>query len=288
MKLPRVLHTPEEVRFFERDLRRRGHRLALVPTMGFLHEGHVSLMREGAARCDVVAATIFVNPTQFGPTEDLARYPRDLEGDLQRCGGAGVSVVYAPTPAAVYPPGYQTSVNVEQVSQGLCGDRRPGHFRGVATVVTKLLSLFRPDVALFGEKDWQQLQVIKALAKDLELGVSIVGLPTVREPDGLAMSSRNAYLSAEDRVRALSLSRALRAMQAAASDGQADVAALVDLGQQVLAEAQVRLDYLEVRHADSLAPLVTLSPGQTSRALVAGFLGTTRLIDNVPLTLKGS
>jgi pantoate--beta-alanine ligase len=278
-----LVKTPDEVRWFVKDLRRRGQTLALVPTMGFLHDGHLSLMREGRARCDVVAATIFVNPTQFGPNEDLSRYPRDAEGDLAKCGSAGALVVYSPEPETVYPKGYQTYVNVEQVSQGLCGDRRPGHFRGVATVVTKLLALFGPDVALFGEKDYQQLQVIKALTADLELGVQIVGMPTIREADGLAMSSRNTYLKGDDRTRALALSKGLFAMQAAAKAGERDVAKLLAVGSAPLTEAQVRVDYLEVRDAATLAPLTALEPGRPARALVAGFLGTTRLIDNLSL-----
>ncbi len=286
MTTPRVLETPDEVRWFVNDLRRRGQTLALVPTMGFLHDGHLSLMREGRARCDVVAATIFVNPTQFGPTEDLTRYPRDPVGDLAKCGSAGATVVYSPQPATVYPPGYQTYVNVEQVSQGLCGDRRPGHFRGVATVVTKLLALFRPNVALFGEKDYQQLQVIKTLARDLELGVEIVGMPTIRETDGLAMSSRNTYLSADDRARALSLSKGLFAMQAAAKAGEADVTKLVALGLAPLTAANVKVDYLEVRDAQTLEPLTTLTKERSARVLVAAFLGTTRLIDNLALTVS--
>lgn len=280
--LPRVLKTPQEVRWFVADLRRRGQTLALVPTMGFLHEGHLSLMREGGQRCDVVAATIFVNPTQFGPKEDLSRYPRDLSGDLAKCAEAGTSVVYAPEPEVVYPQGYQTYVNVEQVSQGLCGERRPGHFRGVATVVTKLLALFRPDVALFGEKDYQQLQVITALARDLELGVEIVGRPTIREADGLAMSSRNTYLSADERAHALALSKALFSMQAAATNGERRVAALVQLGLGAL-EGHARLDYLEIRDAVNLSSIDTLTSGVPARALVAAFVGTTRLIDNVAL-----
>lgn len=286
MTTPRVLKTPEEVRWFTADLRRRGQRLALVPTMGFLHDGHLSLMKEGGARCDVVATTIFVNPTQFGPNEDLSRYPRDLSGDLAKCGSAGAQVVYAPEPSVVYPPGFQTYVTVEQVSQGLCGERRPGHFRGVATVVTKLLALFRPDLALFGEKDYQQLQVIKALNRDLDLGVEIVGMPTVRERDGLAMSSRNTYLSPDDRQRALSLSKGLFAMQAAAN-GQAQVEALLALGRAPLDAAQVRLDYLEIRDAQTLTPVTRLEQGTPARALVAAFLGTTRLIDNLELSLQG-
>ncbi|MBN1205504.1 MAG: pantoate--beta-alanine ligase [Myxococcaceae bacterium] len=278
---PQLLRTVAEVSAWGAGLRRAGRRLALVPTMGFLHEGHLSLMREGRRHADVVAASIFVNPTQFGPKEDLARYPRDLEGDLARCAGAGVDVVFAPTePGAMYPPGYQTYVEVTEVSKGLCGDRRPGHFRGVATIVTQLLCLFRPEVALFGEKDYQQLQVIKALNRDLHLGVEILGMPTVREPDGLAMSSRNAYLSAEERKRALSLSRGLGAAQALSRAGTREAAALVEAVRRELRAADLREDYVELVDAERLTPLATLQPGQPARLLVAAFCGATRLIDN--------
>lgn len=279
-----VLETPDAVRAWVRERNRSGQRIALVPTMGFLHDGHVSLMREARARADVVAVSIFVNPTQFGPKEDLSRYPRDLAGDLQKCEAAGVSVVYAPQPATVYPEGYQSYVTVEAVSQGMDGDRRPGHFRGVATVVTKLLALFRPDVAVFGEKDYQQLQVITALNADLELGAQIIGMPTRREADGLAMSSRNSYLSPIDRVRAVALSRGLFAAQAAARAGETDVRALIALARAPLTEGAIREDYIEVRHAKTLAPLTTLTPAEPARILVAAFLGTTRLIDNLALT----
>lgn len=279
-----VLETPDAVRAWVRERNRSGQRIALVPTMGFLHDGHVSLMREARARADVVAVSIFVNPTQFGPKEDLSRYPRDLAGDLQKCEAAGVSVVYAPRPATVYPEGYQSYVTVEAVSQGMDGDRRPGHFRGVATVVTKLLALFRPDVAVFGEKDYQQLQVITALNADLELGAQIIGMPTRRDADGLAMSSRNSYLSPIDRVRAVALSRGLFAAQAAARAGETDVRALIALARAPLTEGAIREDYLEVRHAKTLAPLTTLTPAEPARMLVAAFLGTTRLIDNLALT----
>jgi pantoate--beta-alanine ligase len=275
--------TPEQVRAFTSALAREGGSLALVPTMGFLHRGHLSLMREGSRRASQVAATIFVNPTQFGPTEDLSRYPRDLDGDLGRCEAVGVGLVYAPEPAVMYPSGYQTFVSVEEVSRGLCGDRRPGHFRGVATVVTKLLSLFRPQVALFGEKDWQQLQVIRRLAVDLELGVEIVGQPTVREADGLALSSRNAYLAPGERQRAVALSRGLFAARAASAAGERRVPALVELVRAELAHAQLKEDYVEIREPSSLVPLAELTPGVPARALVAAFVGQTRLIDNVQL-----
>jgi len=277
----RILRTLDEVTTFEREVHRQGKRLALVPTMGFLHAGHVSLMKEAGAMADVVAVSIFVNPTQFGPREDFARYPRDLEGDVEKCRQAGVSVVFAPEAAVMYPASAQTFVEVVELQKGLCGARRPGHFRGVATIVTKLFALFRPDVALFGEKDYQQLQIIKALAQDLNLGVQVVGSPTVREADGLAMSSRNAYLSADERQRALSLSRGLFEAQGLASTGVREVAALVDAVRRQLAQAEVREDYVELVDAKTLSPLTTLAAGQAGRLLVAGFLGNTRLIDNV-------
>ncbi len=272
-----VYKTPDEVRTFTQTLGART--LALVPTMGALHEGHLSLMREGGRLANVVAASIFVNPTQFGPTEDLSKYPRDLDADIAKCEAAGVHFIYAPEPAAVYPPGYQTYVNVENVTKGLDGERRPGHFRGVATVVTKLLAMFRPQVALFGEKDYQQLQVIKALAKDLELGCEIVGMPTLREPDGLAMSSRNAYLIKDERNRALALSKGLFAAQKAT---EVSVDKLKEIIRESLKAADVKEDYVEIVDADTLEPLTELG-GRSARALVAGFLGTTRLIDNVAL-----
>lgn len=265
-------------------LRRAGQRIAFVPTMGYLHEGHVSLMREGKSRADIVVVSIFVNPAQFGPKEDLSRYPRDLEGDLQKCEAAGVSYVFAPTdPKELYPQGFQTYVDVTEVSKGLCGEKRPGHFRGVATVVTKLFNLVRPHLALFGEKDFQQLQVIKTLNRDLHCGVEVVGLPTVREADGLALSSRNTYLSPEDRQRALALSRGMRAAKALADGGLREVRELVQAVRKELEASGVREDYVEVVDAETLRALTTLHPGRPARVLVAGFLGTTRLIDNLAL-----
>ena len=265
-----------------------GARIALVPTMGFLHDGHLSLMREARRRADqggkpgLALATIFVNPAQFGPGEDLARYPRDLEGDLEKCGVAGIDMVLAPEdPAAVYPAGFQTWVEVAEVSRGLCGDRRPGHFRGVATVVAKLFGLSRPHVALFGEKDWQQLQVLRRMAVDLDMGVEVVGMPIVREADGLAMSSRNAYLTADERGRAVAISRALVEAQRRAGQGERDPQALSRGIRAGLEAAGVRVDYVEIADPTRLRPVERAVPG--TRALVAAFLGRTRLIDNVAL-----
>jgi pantoate--beta-alanine ligase len=281
MSTPLVWKTPAEVRAWVLVQHRAGKTLALVPTMGFLHDGHVSLMREGGTRADVVAASIFVNPTQFGPKEDLSRYPRDPEGDVKRCGDAGVAGVYMPEPSTVYPGGYQTYVNVEEVSQGLDGEKRPGHFRGVATVVAKLLALFRPDVALFGEKDYQQLQVITRLNADLDLGAEIIGMPTIRETDGLAMSSRNSYLSVDERKRALGLSKGLFAAQKLAAAGEGEVSTLLATIRHELSAVNAREDYVEICDASSMRPLTRLEHGVPARALVAAFMGTTRLIDNV-------
>jgi pantoate--beta-alanine ligase len=248
--------------------------------MGYLHRGHVSLLEEGRRRGDVLVLSIFVNPTQFGPKEDLSRYPRDLDGDLAKAAGAGVDVAYVPEAAAMYPDGYQTYVEVGELQQGLCGASRPGHFRGVATVVLKLFNAVQPHVALFGAKDYQQLQVIRRMASDLDLDVEIAGMPIVREADGLAMSSRNAYLSSDERLRALALSRALLAARESFTQGERNAARLVDCARQTLhLTPGVRLDYLELRDAESLVPL----DGAVTRPAVmavAAFVGTTRLIDN--------
>jgi pantoate--beta-alanine ligase len=288
MSLPELIRDPADWQRRCAAARDAGRRIALVPTMGFLHEGHLSLMREARRRADergargLSLATIFVNPTQFGPNEDLARYPRDLEGDLAKCGSVGVDMVLAPDdPAAVYPPGFQTWIEVAEVSQGLCGDRRPGHFRGVATVVAKLFGLSRPHVALFGEKDWQQLQVIRRMVRDLDMGIDVAGMPIIREADGLAMSSRNAYLSAGERVRAVAISRALAAARERAAAGERDPARLQAGIREALEAAGLRVEYVELAHPETLRPVATASQG--TRALVAAFLGRTRLIDNVAL-----
>jgi pantoate--beta-alanine ligase len=270
------------------EARDAGQRLALVPTMGYLHDGHRSLLQEARRRADqggrrgLALATIFVNPTQFGPGEDLSRYPRDLAGDLATCEAAGVDAVLAPPdPALVFAPGHQTWVDVERASQGLCGASRPGHFRGVATVVLKLLNLTRPHAAVFGEKDWQQLAVIRAMVRDLDVPVEVVGMPIVREADGLARSSRNAYLGPEQRPAALALSRSLFEAREAAARGRREAAGLVAAARARLAAAGVRIDYVEVVHPETLQPVAEAVPG--SVMLLAAWVGSTRLIDNLVL-----
>jgi len=288
MSLPELIRDPAAWQRRCTAARDGGVRIALVPTMGYLHDGHLSLMREARHRADqggrpgLSLATIFVNPAQFGPGEDLARYPRDLEGDLAKCGAAGVDLVLAPEdPSAVYPAGFQTWVEVSEVSRGLCGERRPGHFRGVATVVAKLFGLSRPHVALFGEKDWQQLQVLRRMSVDLDMGVDVVGMPIVREADGLAMSSRNAYLTAEERGRAVAISRSLGEAGRRVGQGERDPAVLASGVRAAVEAAGMRLDYVELVHPETLRPVERAVPG--TRALVAVFLGRTRLIDNVAL-----
>lgn len=275
-----VIKTPVQMRARSDSWRAAGKRIAFVPTMGYLHDGHVALLDEGRRRGDVLVLSIFVNPTQFGPKEDLSRYPRDLDGDLAKAARARVDVAYVPDIASMYPEGYQTFVEVEELQKGLCGASRPGHFRGVATVVLKLFHAVQPHVALFGRKDYQQLRVLSRMARDLDLGIEVVGLPIVREADGLAMSSRNAYLSADERLRALALRRALVAARESFEAGERDADRLVDRARLTLqSTAGVRLDYLDLRDADSLAEL----HGPVTRPAVmavAAFVGTTRLIDN--------
>jgi len=253
--------------------------LGLTPTMGALHDGHLSLVHRAKAENDHVGVSIFVNPTQFGPTEDLSRYPRPLERDLQLLREAGVDLVWTPPAAEVYPPGFQTAVAVEKVSGPLEGAHRPGHFRGVATVVAKLFNVFTPDRAYFGQKDAQQAAVIKRMVSDLNFPLEIVICPTVREPDGLAMSSRNAYLNAEERRAATILYRALSAAKAAFENGERDGEALRSLLANTLAsEPLARPDYVSVADPDSLDELTRVE-GRVLFSLAVR-IGTTRLIDN--------
>jgi pantoate--beta-alanine ligase len=277
-----VLRAKGELRSALEGPRREGRSIGLVPTMGFLHEGHLSLLRAARAECDLVVMSLFVNPTQFGPGEDLDRYPRDEQRDLRLAGEEGVDIVYAPPVAEIYPEGFSTRVEVEgQLTEVLDGDptrRGPGHFSGVTTVVAKLFNLVGPDVAYFGQKDAQQAAVIRRMARDLDFPLRIEVLPTVREADGLAMSSRNAYLGAEDRERALALSRALRVAEERAR-GESLAAGLA-AARSELRGAGVEPEYLEARDAEGLEPVGELN-GRPVLVAVAARVGGARLIDNV-------
>jgi len=278
-----LLRTPAAMRTWADVRRAAGARIGLVPTMGYLHEGHVSLVRVAkSAGCSAVAASIFVNPTQFGPGEDYEKYPRDEARDLAMLDAAGVEAVYLPAAGDMYPEGHQTHVEVRTVSQGLCGAARPGHFRGVATVVAKLFLAAKPHVAVFGEKDYQQLAVIRAMNRDLDFGIRIVGAPIVREEDGLAMSSRNAYLSGDDRVAARCLSRGLFRAKDLFAAGERDAAALVAEARMAIErEPLAKLEYAEGRDTVSLTPLSGRVGAIT--ILVAAKVGPARLIDNITL-----
>lgn len=275
----RVVHTISEARTIRRTL---PGTWGFVPTMGYLHEGHLSLVRRARAENDRVAVSIFVNPTQFGPHEDYNRYPRDLERDLRLLEPLGVDLVFAPSVEEMYPPGFQTWVIVEEVSRPLEGAARPGHFRGVATVVTKLFNIIQPDRAYFGQKDAQQAVVIRQMVRDLNIPVEIVVCPTVREPDGLAMSSRNTYLSPEERQAATVLFRALQAAKAHYEKGERDAERLREVMREVIrAEPLARLDYVSVAHPETLQELSYVEgPALLSLAV---YIGKTRLIDNILL-----
>ena len=255
--------------------------MALVPTMGCLHAGHARLIREARALAQVVVVSIYVNPLQFGPNEDFARYPRSFDADVALCAEAGADVIFHPE--SLYPEGgLKVSLTVSELGGMLCGASRPGHFDGVATVVNILFNLVQPSVAVFGEKDWQQLAIIRRMVADLHMPVEVVGAETEREADGLAMSSRNRYLGDAERERAVSLSAALSAMQSLAAAGEHDASALIAAGHSVLNDAGIESEYLEIRDAGSLQTLQKLT-GSPARAFVAARLGTARLIDNMSL-----
>jgi pantoate--beta-alanine ligase len=272
--------TPEEMVRWADSVRRQGQSIGFVPTMGFLHAGHASLMSLVRPQCDRLVVSVYVNPLQFGPNEDLARYPRDPEGDARLCAERGADVLFMPQD--LYPDGFSTSVAVHGLTETLCGASRPGHFEGVATVCARLFGVTRADRAVFGEKDFQQLAVIRRMVRDLALPVQIVPGPLIRDDDGVAFSSRNKYLSPEQRQRAVSLHRALYAMREAVAQGEREVSRLRELGEATL--SCDRLDYLEVVDVDSLQTLQRLE-GRPARALVAAFYGSTRLIDNVALEI---
>ncbi|HMD99578.1 MAG TPA: pantoate--beta-alanine ligase [Terriglobia bacterium] len=282
-----LIRSLDEVRRFSHQARGQGRSLGLVPTMGALHEGHLSLVRKARSEYDSVVVSIFVNPTQFGPREDLGRYPRDLQRDLGLLTPFKIDAVFAPDARAMYPSGFDTFVDPGAAAQPLEGALRPGHFRGVATVVLKLLNLVQPSTAYFGQKDFQQAMVIRRLIEDFNLEVRLVLCPIVRQPDGLAMSSRNAYLSTDERVAALALFRALRRGEAAFCCGETRTEAIVDeMKRAIAAEPRLQLDYAVVAEAQTLAPAAVATAG--SVALVAARVGSTRLLDNLILAPPGT
>ncbi|QGW75919.1 pantoate--beta-alanine ligase [Pseudomonas alkylphenolica] len=280
-----TVKTVRELRAAVARARSEGKRIGFVPTMGNLHSGHAALVTKAAQRVDFVVASIFVNPLQFGPSEDLDKYPRTLAADQEKLLQAGCHLLFAPSVEEMYPDGMdgQTRVNVAQLSEGLCGASRPGHFEGVATVVSKLFNMVQPDLAVFGQKDFQQLAVIRALVRDLNMPIQIIGEPTVRAEDGLALSSRNGYLNEEQRAIAPALYRLLGQMAAAIEQGERDYPALIANGQQQLKNAGLRPDYLEIRQALSLRPAT--AEDRDVVILAAAYLGATRLIDNLHLNL---
>lgn len=281
-RTPAVAESVTELRSLVTPCKRLGRSIGFVPTMGALHQGHVSLMQRARAECDVVVASIFVNPTQFGPNEDFQRYPRPRDRDLQLCGEAGVDIVFYPSVEVMYPAGFRTIVEVQGLSDILEGAIRPGHFRGVATVVTKLFLIVGADRAYFGQKDYQQQLLLKIMARELNVPTDVVTCPTMRDPDGLAMSSRNAYLSSAEREGGLSLSKALFALERAVKAGETDIAQLQrQFSDSIRLIPGAVLDYAVIVDPETLAELTSVQPEMV--ALVAARFGTTRLIDNLIL-----
>jgi len=275
----RIIRTIAEVREAVREARIQGNSVGLVPTMGAFHAGHRALMHEARRSTDLVVVSLFVNPTQFGPNEDLSRYPRDEARDAALAEGAGVDILFAPAPAEIYPDGFATTIHIAGITDVLDGASRGAHhFDGVATVVAKLFGIVAPDIAFFGQKDAQQVLVVRRLVRDLDIDVRIQAVPTVREPDGLAMSSRNVYLDPAARRQAAALNRALEAAAVAVEQGERDAAVVVDVARRVLDDAGILPEYLELRTADDLSPVTTLT-GDTLLA-VAAHVGAARLIDN--------
>jgi len=274
-----VIEKAKEMQRFADAQRQRGLRIAFVPTMGYLHRGHLRLMEEGKKHGDCLVTSIYVNPTQFGPKEDLAKYPRDFDMDYKLCQGVGVDVIYFPSNDEMYPQHYQTYVDLEGVTQNLCGLSRPGHFRGVATVCAKLFNLVKPHVAVFGKKDFQQLVVIKRMVEDLNMDLEIVGLDTVREPDGLAMSSRNTYLKSEERESALSLSRGLKMAQGMYAGGERDASVIIGAVSRFIAgHPHATIDYVKICDTTTMKDVARLD-GESVMALAVR-VGAARLIDN--------
>ncbi len=280
----RIIESVSEMQQQADMWRGEGKRIALVPTMGYLHAGHLTLMQKARTHADIVVMSVFVNPTQFGPGEDFERYPRDFENDIRLATEVGVDAAFSPEAAEMYPEGYQTYVDVTRVTLPLCGKSRPGHFRGVTTVVNKLFNIVKPHVAMFGEKDFQQLVTIRRMVKDLNMDVEVLGHPIVRESDGLALSSRNVYLTSEQRQEALRLSQSLREAQTLIQSGERRSDVILKRVREILkAGKDMRIDYAELRHPETLEEVSRID-GPTLLAL-AVFLGTTRLIDNCVLNI---
>ncbi|MFN3714666.1 MAG: pantoate--beta-alanine ligase [Alcanivoracaceae bacterium] len=279
----RTVHTIAEVRQQVRDWRQAGLTIGFVPTMGNLHAGHISLIDEARHHADKVVASIFVNPTQFGPSEDFASYPRTLDADSEKLATAGCDLLFAPSVDEMYPEKNRTWVDVDDLGDHLCGASRPGHFRGVSTVVSKLFNIVLPDIACFGEKDFQQLAIIRRMVQDLFFPVRIIGVATAREANGLAMSSRNGYLSAAQKAQAGAIHATLQALKARIEAGERDYPALVQAGTDQLTQAGFAVDYLSISHAGTLAPAAL--PDRQLLIAVAAKLGATRLIDNVSLSI---
>ena len=281
----RIVRTIPELRVALKAVRESGQSIGFVPTMGYLHEGHAALIRQSTARCDTTVVSVFVNPTQFGPGEDLAKYPRDLERDQNLCLRLGVQILFMPEPQEIYPAGFVTSITVGTMGDLLCGQFRPGHFQGVATVVAKLFSLVQPDLAFFGQKDLQQTAILQRMVKDLNMPVDILVAPTIREADGMAMSSRNTYLSPADRKRALSISRGLQAAEGAFKGGERDSEILLGLVRTELVAADV-IQYVQLVDPLSLES-ITGPITRPAAIAVAVVIGKTRLIDNLLLSPTG-
>lgn len=281
----RIIRDIREMQNFSRATRVQGLKIGFVPTMGALHDGHLSLVRRARTAANLVVVSIFVNPLQFGPTEDFNQYPRTLEGDCAKLETEGVEIVFAPSTAQMYPAGATTVVHVEELSDRLDGRSRPGHFRGVSTVVSKLFHIVQPDYAVFGQKDAAQVAVLRRMVRDLNMDVELIVAPIVREADGLALSSRNVYLSASQRKQALVLHRALKQIEAAANSGETSAEKLRSAGLAVLAsESAAKLDYFEIIDPDTLEPVEDIQKG--ALVAVATYFGNTRLIDNLLLPRK--
>jgi len=278
----KVVNKVKDMQTLSNSIRKEGRIITFVPTMGALHEGHLSLMRGAKEKGELMVVSIFVNPTQFSPNEDYKKYTRDIEGDLKKIQKIGVDVVFSPDLNEIYPDGFETYVEVEELQKQLCGQFRPGHFKGVATVVLKLFNIVKPDIAIFGEKDYQQLKIIQKMVKDLHLEIEIIGLPIIREDDGLAISSRNAYLSKKEREQAIALSEALQEIRRSFNQGENDIKDLVQKGSEILNKSLIYdIDYLEIRNGLTLESKKEAKSGDI--VAVAARVGNARLIDNMKL-----